>query len=95
MGKEVENHVGFPKAIERLAKRNPDLANKVLELRERNKCLLRLTSEELFEVQSRAIFELYIYDGCRILDGFDFIRIKKPNGGTEIVSKPNYKYFNK
>lgn len=94
MRKEIDNQVGFPKAVERLAKKDPDLARTVLELREHNKCLLRLTTEEARMVQTKAIFELYTKDGCRILAGFDFVRIMKPNGTSEVVLKPNYKYFN-
>ena len=87
--------VVITKSLERLAKTNPDVVRKVLDLREAHKCLLKLSQDKILELQADAVRHLYYFDGGRLLIGVRTKEIKKPNGELDSITVSDYKTYNR
>ena len=87
--------VVITKSLERLAKVNPDVARKVLDLREAHKCLLKLPQDKVLKLQATAIMQQYYFDGGRLLVSVRTKEIKKPNGELDYITVCDYKTYNK
>ena len=87
--------VVITRSLERLAKANPNVARKVLDLRETHKCLLKLPQDKILRLQAAAVIQQYYFDGGRLFVGVRTKKIKKPNGELDYITAYEYKTYNK
>ena len=87
--------VVITRSLERLAKANPDVARKVLDLRETHKCLLKLPQDKILRLQATAVMQQYYFDGGRLFVGVRAKEIKKPNGELDSITVSDYKTYNR
>ncbi len=87
--------VVISRSLERLARKNPDAARKILDLRDTHKCLLKLPQEKVLGLQADAVMHLYYFDGGRLLTGVRSKTITKPNGELNSITVGDYKTYNK